>query len=197
MGQKDPVNDDAFNFRQQLEVADLNYKIAKTRLLPKVNANFGLSQDEQTNFQGRNGERYSYSSRYAGVSINWNIFDGFAAGANTRNALIRRRQLESDYHTLTEQLAQDAQTAVKQINFSARTMAIADRALKANVSYLGSMTEDFHRGVKSQEDVSQVQLTVYDAEIGAGNARTDYLLRIGEFLGTLNEDPIVANLPAK
>jgi outer membrane protein TolC len=196
LSQKDPVTTEAYNLRQQIEIANLNYANAKTRLLPKVNANLGLSQDEQNNIYGP-GTKYSTASRYIGLSVNWNIFDGFAAGAYTRNALIRRRTMESDYQQLTAQLAQDAQTAVKQINFSARNMSIQDRLLVSNGGYLNTVKEDFRRGVKSDSEVGQVQLNVYDAEINASSARMDYLLKIGDFLGTLNEDPIVANLPAK
>ena len=196
LSQKDPVNSTAFSLRQQIEVANLTYANAKTRLRPKVSAVLALTQDEQSNYLG-GGARYTYSSRYAGISINWLIFDGFAAGAASRNALIRRRTLENDYHQLTEQLAQDAQTAVKQINFAARNMAIYDRLFVSNQGYLNTTREDFKRGIKSEAEVGQVQLGVFDAELNANNARADYLLQVSAFLGTLNEDPIVANLPSK
>lgn len=196
LAQKDPNSVAAFNLRQQLDIANLSYANAKTRLRPKVNAVFGLTQDEQTNFAG-SGNKYSVASRYAGISINWTIFDGFAAGAATRNSLARRRILENDYHELTGQLAQAAQSAEKQINFSARLMAINDRALASSKGYFRTVQEDFRRGIKSETDVGQVQLNVYDTEIITSNARADYLMKIGEFLATLNEDPIVANIPGK
>ncbi len=196
LNQKEPETLEAYFLRQQIDIENLNYANAKTRLRPKVSGVLGLSEDEQNNIYGR-GTKYSTASRYVGISVNWAIFDGFAAGAATRNALIRRRQLENNYQQMTEQLKQDAQTAVKQINFSARNMAINDRQLTSNLGYLNTVRDDFHRGVKSESDVGQVQLTVYDAELNAANARSDFLIRTGDFLGVLNEDPIVANLPAK
>lgn len=196
LAQKDPASVDAHNLRQQIDIAELTYANAKTRLRPKVSANFGFSQDEQDNIYGP-GTKYSTASRYAGISVTWAIFDGFASGAATRNALIRRRLLENSYRQLSEDLAQNAQLAVRQINFSARNMAIQERLLVNSSSYLGTVKEDFRRGVKSESDVSQVQVSVYDAEINASNARADVFLRTGEFLGSLNEDPIVANLPVK
>ena len=66
-------------------------------------------------------QKYKVNSYFGGISVNWSIFDGLAAGAAERNALARRRQVENDYRSLTEQLAQQAQTQVKQINFSARS----------------------------------------------------------------------------
>ena len=197
LSQKYPPSNEAYNYRQQIEIAELTYANAKTRLRPKVSAVLALTQDEQTNFNNVKGSRYTVASNYAGISINWAIFDGFAAGAATRNALIRRRLLENNYRQLTEELAQNAQSAVRQINFSARNMAISDRLLVNNSGYLNTIRDDFKRGVKSESDVGQVQLNVYDAEINASNARADFMVRIGEFIGTLNEDPIVANLGGK
>jgi len=196
LSQKEPPTAAAFDLRQQIDIANLNYASARTRLRPKVNAVFALTQDEQSNYLN-SGSKYTFSSRYAGISINWTIFDGFASNAATRNALIRRRTLENDYRQLTEQLAQDAQTGVKQINFAARNMAIYDRLFVSNQGYLNTTKEDFKRGVKSDAEVGQVQLNVYDAELNANNARADYLLQISSFLGTLNEDPIVGNLADK
>jgi outer membrane protein TolC len=196
LAQKEPATIEAYNLRQQIDIENLNYANAKTRLRPKVNAVIGLTQDEQNNIYGP-GTKYSTASRYAGISVNWSIFDGFAAGAATRNALLRRRILENNYHQMTEQLAQDAQSVVKQINFSARNMAISDRQLTSSLGYLNSVKEDFRRGVKSESDVGQVQLNVFDAELNAANARADFLVRNGDFLGLLNADPIVSNLPSK
>lgn len=196
LAQKDPESTDAFTLRKQIDIQNLSYANAKTRLRPKVNANIGLSQDEQDNIYGA-GTKYSTAQRYVGVSVSWSIFDGFAAGAATRNALIRRRMLENNYRQLTEQLAQNAQSAVKQINFSGRSMVISNRTLVSNQGYLNTTRDDFRRGVKSESEVGQIQLNVYDAEISAANARIDFFNRVGDFLGVLNADPIVANLPVK
>jgi outer membrane protein TolC len=92
LAEKEPASVEAFNLRQQIEIANLNYANAKTRLRPKVSAVAGLSQDEESNYLG-GGIKYTYSSQYVGLSVNWTIFDGFAAGAATRNALTRRRMM--------------------------------------------------------------------------------------------------------
>jgi hypothetical protein len=41
------------------------------------------------------------------------------------------------------------------------------------------------------------QLGLYEAQVNALLARIDFFTRIGEFLGTVVEDPILENLPAK
>ena len=196
LAQKDPVSLEAYNLRHQLEIENLNYANTKTRLRPKFNAVLGTSQDEQS-YSINVANKYKVNSIYGGISVSWSIFDGFSTGAAVRNELARRRQLENDYHQLTERLAQDAQTQVKQINFSARNMAIYDRFLVAGAGYLQTVRNDFQRGAKSEMDVSQAQLNLFDAQINAANARSDFLYKVGDFLGLVMDDPVLANLAEK
>ena len=155
----------------------------------------GVSQDQQT-YTINVAQKYRVNSLFGGVSANWTIFDGFASQAAVRTGLARRRQMENDYKDLTERLAQQAQTNVKQIDFAARSMAILDRALVSSGGNLKTKQDDFARGVSSEDDVSQARLALFDAEINAYNGRIDYLYRTGDFLGTIMEDPVLANLGA-
>lgn len=196
LGQKNPPSAEAFTARKQLEIENLNYATAKTRLRPKATFSTGVTQSVQHNLYGT-VDTYKVSSIYATVSVNWSIFDGFYTGAIERNSLARRRQMETDYRVLTEKLAQQAQTQVKQLNFAARSMAITDRAVVAAEGSLRAQQEDFARGVVSEADVSYARLALYDAQISAYYARIDYLGRIGDFLGTVAEDPVLANLSDK
>jgi len=194
--QKDPVSAEATALRQQLEVENFTYEINRKRLWPKANFSMGISQSEEANYYGT-GAKYLVASQYAGVSINWTIFDGFAAGASVRNSLARRRQLENDYRQLTEELGQTAQTQVKLVGFSARSMSITDRLLVSGEGNVRAKNEEFGRGVRSEAEVSQAKLSLYDAQINAYSARRDYLLSVGDFLGTVMEDPVLANLAGK
>lgn len=196
LAQKDPASAEAATLRQQLAVENLNYEINRTRLWPKVNFSMGFSQSEEANYYGT-GAKYLVASQYAGVSINWSIFDGFASSVAVRNSLARRRLLENDYRQLTERLAQDAQTQVKLAEFSARNMSITDRLLLSGEGNLRAKNEEFGRGVRSAAEVSQAKLSLYDAQINAYSARRDYLLSVGDFLGTVMEDPVLANLAVK
>jgi outer membrane protein TolC len=196
LAQKDLPTTEAVSLRRQLEIDNLNYGIQKTRLRPKFNFVAGASQDEQS-YTLNVAQKYRVNSLYVGLALNWAIFDGFASGAATRNALARRRLTENDYRILTERLGQQAQTQAKQINFSARNMTIYDRFLTSGEGNLNTVQDEFRRGVKSETDVSLARISLYDAQLNANNARIDYLLKVGDFLGTVMEDPVVANLAAK
>ena len=193
LAQKDPPTIEAVNMRRQLEVQNLNYKNSKTALRPKFSFATGVTQDEQS-FTLNVAQKYKVNSIYAGVSMSWSVFDGFSSRAATRSALARRRQIENDYRTLTEQLSVQAQSQVKQINFSARNMSITDRYLDSGEGNLRSRQEERSRGVRSEAEVSQAQITLFDFQINAINARSDFLIKTSDFLGTITEDPVLANI---
>lgn len=196
LSQKDLPSIDAAILRQQLKIENLNYEISRTRLWPKFSLNLGMSQDEQQNYYGTGG-KYIVKSLYAGVSVNWTIFDGFASGAAVRSSLARRRQMENDYRQLTEKLGEDVQSQAKQIGYAAREMAITDRLLVAAEGNLRGKEEENKRGVSSEAEVGQMKLALFDAQINAYSARRSYLYSLGEFLGLVVEDPVLANLPNK
>lgn len=192
LSQKDPPTPQAEALRKQMNIDDLAYRNQKTRLLPKFSFQVGLNQDEQS-YTTNSADRYQVDSMYAGLSVNWTIFDGFAASAGKANALARRRLNENQYRALTEQLAIDAQAHVKSLNFSARSMSITDRILVSAAGSYQARKAEFARGVVSENNVIQDHLSYYEALISADNARIDYLIRLADFLGLVAEDPVLAN----
>jgi len=196
LDQKELPAIEAVTMRKQMQSAGLGLANQKTRLRPKFNAVLGMSQDEQS-YTINIAQKYRVNSIFAGFSANWTIFDGFAAQAAVRNDLARLRQMQNDYKGLTERVAQQAQTQVKLVNFAARNMAITDRALGASEGSLKTKQEDFRRGISSEDDISAARITVYDAQINACNGRSEFLYRTGDFLGTIVEDPVLANVTDK
>lgn len=184
---------EAVNLARTREWEELNYRNQKTRLRPKVSMVAGANQDEQS-YTLNTAQRYRLNSLYAGVTVSWTIFDGFASQSAVRNALARLRQLELDRQELAHRLGQQAQTQAKQVYFSARTMTIADRGLVSAQGSLAAKREEFARGSLAESDVELAAIYLQDARIAAFNARIDYFLRVGEFLGTIAADPVVAGL---
>ncbi len=188
-----PDSIEAVNLGLVRDIEDLNLRNQRTRLRPKVSLVAGANQDEQS-YTLNTAQKYKLNSLYAGVTVSWTIFDGFAAQAAVRNSLARLRQLEIDRGELAHRLGQQAQTQAKQVYFSARAMAIADRAYVSAQGGLRARQADFARGAVSESDVALAGIQVHDTRIAAFNARTDFLLRVGEFLGTVGGDPVLAAL---
>jgi outer membrane protein TolC len=195
LSQKDPASTEAMVMRNNIEIEKLSYRIQRSRLWPKLGLTAGMYQTEDDNYFGI-GAKYRVTSTYVGLSVNWSIFDGYSTQAAKRTSLARLRIYESDYRQLTERLGQDAQAQVKAAEFAARHMSINDRLLISGEGNLRAKTEEFSRGVASEAAVSEARIGLYDAQINAYLSRRNYLLGTATFLGTIMEDPVLANLPA-
>ncbi|MFI5335305.1 MAG: TolC family protein [Opitutales bacterium] len=192
---KEPPSFEAYRLRNNIVIQDLNYQNQKTRLRPKLNLVAGTTENQ---FQySLFGQQYLDRQYFVGFQLNWTIFDGFASQSAVRAALANKRQQENDYRELVSRLAQDARSAHRQIYFSARTMAINDRFLSDAEGNLKAREDEFKRGQVSEADVNTVKLYLMDSITNAYNSRIDYLTKVGEFLGTLNADPVTANLPVQ
>jgi outer membrane protein TolC len=193
LAQDDPVSIEAANFRQSLDIERLGLAYQKNRLRPKFNFVVGTTQDEQS-YTVNTAQKYQVTSYYAGISINWTLFDGFAARSGVRGSLAKVRQMERDYRLLTERLAQQAQTQAKLAEFTARQVSINDRYLESSEGYLNTRREEHKRGVIAEEDLHKAQLGLFDTQLATYSSRAEYLTALAEFLGTVMEDPVLDNL---
>jgi outer membrane protein TolC len=180
--------------RDQIENERLNYKIADTRLRPKINFTAGTSQDEFS-YSVNPADKYKVQSYFAGVSLNWTIFDGFATRSAKRISLARRRQLEENYRNQTEDVIATVKTQMRQLDYAARNLAIVEKMLGSARNVLTARKEDIGRGIASDTDVNAAQLSFYDWELAAYGARNDYLLRVARLLSATQKDPALINVP--
>jgi len=193
--QKDPNSYSLRYLGDQIEVERLSYENVTTRLRPKLNFLMGVSQD-QTSYTTNISAKYRLTSLFAGVSLNWSIFDGFATRGAAASSLARRRMLEQSYQDLAVNLADQARSQLKQVGFARRGMEIANMLLNSSASALREKKNDAGRGLASEADVNTYDLSRQEAQIYAYNTRADYLMKSGDYLSTLLEDPALANLPA-
>ena len=178
----------------QIEVEKLTYENTKTRLLPQLNFQIATSQD-QTSYTTNIAAKYRLTSIYTGFMINWSIFDGFATRGAMASSLARRRQLEQSYKDMSANLADQAHSQLKQVEFARRGMVIANQLLQSSAGALQYRKADAARGLASEADVNTFQLSYQEAQLNAYSARYDYLMKTGEFLSTMLMDPALANLP--
>lgn len=182
--------------KAQLEIERLGYEISRKGLRPRFNIVAGISQDEQS-YTANIAAKYAVQSQFIGISGSWNIFDGFSTQGAIRSSLARVRKLEANYKQLSETAGADAQSSARQLNFSARQMAIQDELMSSATNFLQYRKDEFARGTVSETDVAAVQ-GVYNRELLTTlQARADYLLKFSEFLSLIMEDPAVANVPAR
>ncbi len=193
--QPEPLTNEGLTLKDQLESAELTYANQRIRLLPKFSFVAGISQDEQS-YTIDPSLKYGLRSMYAGVSVSWTIFDGFATRAAKRSSLARVRQSEASLKLYSETMAQEAQRNARQLSFVARQMAIQERLFDSNRNYVNFLKEQRSRGLSSDADVSAAEVRYNSGLLAALEARADYLLKSSEFVGLVTEDPSLANLGA-
>lgn len=180
--------------RQQIEVERLNYEITKVRLRPKLSATIGISQDQQ-NYSLATNYKYQVRDVFAGVSVGWTIFDGFANGRYKANVLARRRQLERDYETQTADMVAAVRAQARQLDFNGRSLAIEEKFLASSANGVRVRRDDVARGLASESDVTAAQFGLYDTQFRTCAARSDYILGVASLLSLINADPALDNLP--
>jgi outer membrane protein TolC len=182
------------NLRDQIEVERLGYENLSTRLRPQLNFLMGVSQDQQS-YTSNIAARYKVLSYFTGVQFTWSVFDGFATRGAAASSLARRRQLEASYRDAAVNLTEQARSQLRQLEFARRGMEIADLLLNANASGLQQRRNDAKLGLASEADVRASELAFADVQLNAYAARSDYLMKVADYLSTLLEDPVLANLP--
>ncbi|MEO6003549.1 MAG: TolC family protein [Opitutus sp.] len=180
--------------RDQIETERLNYKVANTRLRPKVNLALGTSQDEFS-YSVNIADKYKVRQYFAGVIVNWTLFDGFQTRSAKTVSLARRRQLEQTYKDQTADTIAAINSQVRQLEFSARNLAIVERLLGSANDILTLKKEDMARGVSSDVEVNAAQLGLYDSQIAAYTARNEYMMRVSRLLSATLKDPALVNIP--
>ena len=179
--------------RHQIDIEKLNYRNAQVRLRPNVSLSAGYSQDSQ-NYGNTDYNPYGVAALYAGVTVNWSIFDGFAAKGAKMSALARRRELERIYDATVRDIADNCQSRLKAVEFARRNMSISDRLLNASERAVDRAKSRVKDGLAADSNVDDAQLALFDARISCYSARADCLNKVTALLSTIFEDPALTNL---
>jgi outer membrane protein TolC len=176
---------------------DLNYRIAKYRLYPHLDLQLSLGQADQSQVSGHTVSHNQVLNDSAGVGVGWSIFDGFATRGAKLAALTGKRQAERDRQTYLDQTLEQARESERQLVFSARAMAIAERRFQFSEEALQRAKDDFKLHTLSQAGMDQATANFYQAQAGIFATRADFLSSWSGYLSLLNVDPVLNNLSTR
>jgi len=196
LGGGPPATASVLNLKDQVEAARLAHENARTRLRPKFNLVAGVTQDEHS-YTTNLAAKYGVLSQYAGVQLQWSIFDGLAAKGAVQSSLARLRALEAGYQQTTEAVANEAQVKVRQAGFAERQMAIQERLLERDRGQLDFTREQQARGLAAAGDVARAEQAWLDSHTAALGARSAYLQAVSDFVSFIAQDPALAHLGPK
>lgn len=181
----------------QVREADLSYRIARVRLLPKFNASAGYYLENTTNATEFMVEQHGVERRSAAVGASWSIFDGFATRGAKREALASKRSAERRLATAGEDALERAQALERLLKIEATAMEFAEVRSAIATEALRRQTEEVTAGTLPPSAIEEAQSNVLLATANDALARANYLRTWSEFVSVVGIDPILNTLPPR
>jgi outer membrane protein TolC len=181
-------------YDMQVKEDDLNYQIARVKLLPKVGASANYSYSNATQVGSGTVSQYKLSSYNYGLSMNWNIFDGFYTKAAKVSALASKRADEQRMKNYVDATVDSIGEMRRQLGFSARSLSLYEVHNALIGAQVQRLNADQALGFASQATIDAGKLNLYATEFDMTNARSDYLGRWTEFVSLAGLDPAIENI---
>lgn len=175
----------------RIEEADLNYRIARVRRLPKFNAQAGYSVQNSTNASATSVSQTGVSQQSVGIVGYWNIFDSYATRGAKQDALETKRLRERELQFAVEQAMDTAQKLERELALDAREMSQAEVRRNLAAGGVDRMKEEIDRGNSPATAADGAKSSLYVAEFNHANARAKFLWHWSEFVSLAAADPIV------
>jgi outer membrane protein TolC len=180
-----------------IKEADLNYRIARVRLLPKFNAGLSHSRESSTTATPNEVLQTAITRDTFELRGNWTIFDGFATKAAKLSAQADKRQWERQLQMATESVMDEAQQLERTVDIDARAMNLADQRLGLAEAAVRLTEEQVKQGRASQQNVDEAVNNQRNAEWNAALYRTTFLSDWAAFISRVSDDPALNNLPSR
>jgi outer membrane protein TolC len=181
----------------QVRQADLNYKVAKYRLFPKVSVSANISQSNSTNAAPNSVTQVGVNSQNLNVMAVWSIFDGFATSGAKKSALASKRTSERQFEIQRQVSLDQAKDLERQLAYGARAVQLYDTRLALAEDGLKRAKDNLQRGLGTQKEVDAAQIAYLGTSLGALQQRADFLNRWSEFLSLTGFDSVLKLLPAR
>ena len=176
---------------------DLQYSIAKVRLLPKFAASANYSYSVYTAAAVGSVSQVGLRSESFALAANWNIFDGFATRGAKISALASKRLVERQQKSYVDATVDSIAELRHQLGFSARSLSLAEFHFALLDSQVKRLGDDKALGFASQATIDSATLLMYSTEFNMDYARSDYLGHWTEFISLAGVDPAIENVPSR
>ncbi|MCX6952358.1 MAG: TolC family protein [Verrucomicrobia bacterium] len=181
----------------KVKEADLNIKIANTRLRPKLNAGASYSLDNTTNASANSVSQQAVARQTLALSAQWYIFDGLATKGVKKEALAAKRANELQLQNISEVTVDAAQTLAQQLGLDAEEMAMADIRFGLSAGAVVRLETELKLGNVAQTAIDNAKSSKMASDVGSASARAVYLSRWTEFASLVGSDPVFNQLPAR
>ena len=175
----------------QIEEADLNYRIARVRLLPKFDAAAGYRLQNVTS---ATADQTAIAEQFVEVKARWTFFDGFATRGAKLQALQDKRQW-AQRRAMAEEGALDlAQRLGRAVGFDARALRFSEVRRTTALGNLDQARRELQLGQGSQRAVDSALNEVRLAEYNSALTHASFLSSWSAFISLTAEDPLLKTI---
>jgi len=179
--------------KHYITLSENELKNNRNSLRPQFDLLAGISQDEQD--FALDTDSYEFQSIFGGVSMSWNLFDGFATRNRVKSSLARLRASELQLELQQEALIDNVRSLGREIKHKGMALHIQEQELQSSRSHLEYTQELAGRGEASAADVDSAFIGLQDSLSIALYIRYEYWNKLSEFLGLIEADPVLNRAP--
>lgn len=181
----------------QIKEADLSYRIARVRLLPRFDALMGHSRESSTTASTTQVSQTAITRNSFEVRGEWRIFDGFATKGAKLEAKQSRRYWERRFQIATEAAMDEAQRLQRTVGFDFRAMQFARQRHAGATAGVARAEEEVRAHAAAPNAVTYATRDLRSAEAGTALARATFLSNWSAFVSLVADDPALNQIPSR
>ena len=159
------------------QVQELKIITAKKR--PFLNFSASASQD-QSNTSTRNN--VDTLALFAGVSVHWNIFDGFQTKHELIEARLKRNRLKARQDRISENLFHEREVMLDRILHQAESNLVLEKRLEIERTNFSDRRSDAEAGQLSDAQLKKTELDLLRLTAKVMVARADMLMQLSDYI---------------
>jgi len=160
---------DVKEIAKNLDIAEISEKLAKSSFYPKIGFELGLKR-EADNFILNKNDYQNIDKSYAGVGINWNLFNGGADRAKLEMAKISKLNALIYYKNYLNQAKVELQNDLNTLVSLKYQFKAAIKEVEARLEFYEKIKSKFNEGLVDSVDLSEAI-----AKLAESKAKKDYI----------------------
>lgn len=125
---------------------------------------------------------------FAGLSVQWNIFDGFETQARRRISLLNGRKLDFAMMQSRANLEEVEQQIRQNLLIKVRRQRLIEERLDLDELIWERAKREYEDGLMSANELRQAQLDFYVEQVKVHQGRADILRMLADYLSNVNAD---------
>ena len=158
---------------KNLQLSQFDIKINKSNLLPSLNLSSSYGFNKSINNANFNFSEQTSNGLNAGLSLNWDIFDGGSTKTRIQNAKIYEDNLKVQKEQALNELERNVSNALEVYNNALFILNAEEKNVETNKNNFSRTEEKFKLGQATSIEFRQAQLNLLNAQSNYNTAKYD------------------------